>query len=216
MTGSANAAIQRASGWKSSRRRTLRSKMRGGEVTVASIAGGAAPIDPKSDLPEWATADTKRFKVDDAARQALSTTISAVAAAASHFDALFFPGGHGPMWDFPENSSISSLLTSFDGAAKPIGAVCHGPAAFLTSRAPKQPSFVEGRRITAFTDTEERKVGLEEIVPFSLEQRLIALGGQFERGADFTPFVVIDRNLVTGQNPASSRSAAAELIRMLT
>lgn len=178
----------------------------GYQVVVASPKGGAAPIDPRSadDRPEWREA-----------REALKQTWPLATLGAGDFAAVFLPGGHGTMFDFPQNAALAALLTDFAARGKPIAAVCHGPAGLVGAKAPDGRALVAGRRVTGFTNSEERAVKLEGAMPFLLETRLKQLGGEFEGGPDFQPHVVTDGRLVTGQNPASSAGAAQAILRLL-
>ncbi len=187
----------------------------GAEITLASPAGGKPPLDPQSDVPDAQTGATERFKKDEAAQHALANTIRLAGVDADGFDAIFFPGGHGPVWDLAENADSQRIIETSIAADRPLAAVCHAPAVFKhTQRADGQP-LVSGRRVTGFTNTEEEGVGLTEIVPFLIEDMLIANGGLYEKGPDGGSYVVVDGNLVTGQNPASSQAAAKELLKLL-
>jgi putative intracellular protease/amidase len=187
----------------------------GFEIAIASPKGGQPPIDPKSALPQWQTDDTRRFEDDASARAQLAQTLRIDQVDADDYDALFVPGGHGPMWDYPDNAALAALVSDFDRQGKPIGAVCHGPAALLAATQSGGRPLVAGRSLTAFTNTEEAAVGLSDVVPFLLESRLHALGARIVAAPDFAPHVVVDGNLITGQNPASSAPAAQALIERL-
>ena len=187
----------------------------GAAITLASPKGGQPPLDPKSDLPENLTELTKRFRSDKVAQAALAKTKTLADVSAADFDAVFYPGGHGPMWDMPDNAMSIALIEAFVKANKPVGAVCHAPAAFVNVRRKDGEYLVKGKRVTGFTNAEEKAVGLAEVVPFLLEDRLKERGGLYRKGADWTPHVEVDGKLVTGQNPASSGPAAKELLRLL-
>ncbi|MEM8795819.1 MAG: type 1 glutamine amidotransferase domain-containing protein [Pseudomonadota bacterium] len=187
----------------------------GAEITLASIKGGHPPIDPKSALAEWQSDDTRRFENDDQAKQALSQTIPIADLDAGSFDAIFFPGGHGPMWDYPENEDLAHLIEAFDEEDKPIGSVCHGPVALVDAKKSDGTPLVAGIRVTAFTNGEEEAVGLTSVVPFLLEDRLRELGAIIENADDFTVHVVTDGNLITGQNPQSSAAGAMAVLDVL-
>ncbi len=187
----------------------------GAEVTLASPAGGQPPLDPKSDLPENQTDATRRFRADPAAQSQLASTKRLADVSAGDFDAVFYPGGHGPMWDMPANPTSIALLEAFVKADKPVGAVCHAPAALVNVRGKDGEYLVKGKRVTGFSNAEEKAVGLADVVPFLLEDRLKERGGDYHNAADWTPFVQIDGKLVTGQNPASSAPAAAALLKLL-
>ena len=187
----------------------------GVEITLASIAGGQPPIDPKSALEEWETDDTRRFNQDKDAKTELANTKSIKELEAGSFDAIFFPGGHGPMWDFPENETLANLIGSFDKERKIIAAVCHGPVALVDVKKSDGTPLVSGKRISAFTNGEEDAVELSEVVPFLLEDRLRDLGAMIENGPDFSINVVTDGNLITGQNPQSSAEGARAVLAAL-
>jgi putative intracellular protease/amidase len=187
----------------------------GAEITLASPKGGQPPIDPKSELPEWQTEATRRFQADPAAQKLLANTKKLSDISADDFDATFYPGGHGPMWDLADNPASIALLASFLAADKCVAGVCHGPAAFVNVRRPDGKWMVEGKHVTAFANTEERAVGLEKVVPFLLEDRLKERGALFSKGPDFASYIQVDGKLVTGQNPASSAPAAEALLKLL-
>lgn len=181
----------------------------GAAVTLASIAGGAAPVDPRSVTPKGES-DTSvgRFLADLPASAALADTVPLPAIDPEGYDAIVLPGGHGTMWDLPESDAVAGLLGTAWAAGKVVAAVCHGPAGLVRVQDESGVPLVRGRRVTAFSDSEERAVGLAERVPFLLEARLRDLGARYERAADFQPFAVADGRLVTGQNPASAALTA--------
>ncbi len=185
------------------------------EVAVASPKGGAAPIDPRSESESSQTASTRRFAVDSKARHAVAHTLKLSALHAEDYDAIFLAGGHGTMDDFASDASVARMVEQFVAARKPVAAVCHGPAAFVAALATHGAPLVSGRRITGFTDEEERLVGLDGLMPFLLETRLRELGATFSNATPFTPHVVVDGGLITGQNPASSIPVAEALIHQL-
>ena len=187
----------------------------GAEITLASPAGGQPPLDPKSDAPDAQTDATKRFKKDDAAQRALAHTTKLAEIDADGFDAIFYPGGHGPLWDLAENADSQRIIQTFLTGNRPLAAVCHAPAIFKHVKGPDEKSLVSGRRLTGFTNSEEEGVGLTKIVPFLVEDMLKANGALYEKGPDWGPYVVVDGKLVTGQNPASSEGAARELLKLL-
>ena len=187
----------------------------GAAITVASPKGDQPPLDPKSDLPENQTLLTKRFRTDAAAQAELSSTKKLAVVSAEDFDAVFYPGGHGPMWDMPDNATSIALIEAFVAADKPVAAVCHAPVAFLNVRDKDGEYLVKGKRVTGFTNTEEEAVGLSAVVPFLLEDRLKERGGIFSKTANWAPYVQVDGKLVTGQNPASSGPGAEELLKLL-
>ena len=187
----------------------------GAEVVLASPLGGQPPLDPKSDAPEAQTDATRRFKGDTAAQQQLAATLQLSAVSADGFDAIFYPGGHGPMWDMPDNMHSLALIAAFAQADKPVAAVCHAPAALVNARGKDGEYLVKGKRVTGFTNGEEEGVQLTDVVPFLLEDRLRERGGLYAKGPDWKPFVQVDGTLITGQNPASSEAVAQELLRQL-
>ena len=187
----------------------------GAAVTVASPKGGEPPLDPKSDTPEGQTDATKRFKKDRAAQSVLANTVKLADVRVDDYDAIFYPGGHGPMWDMPDNPMSIALIEAFVKADKPVGAVCHAPVALVNVRGKDGKYLVEGKRVTGFTNTEEEAVGLTAVVPFLLEDRLKERGGIFSKAANWVPYVQVDGKLVTGQNPASSGPGAKELLKLL-
>ena len=176
----------------------------GAAITLASPKGDQPPLDPKSDLPENLTELTKRFRADKAAQAELANTKKLSDVSADDYDAVFYPGGHGPMWDMPDNTTSIALIEAFVKAGKPVGAVCHAPAALVNVRGVDGEYLVKGKRVTGFTNAEEEAVGLSKVVPFLLEDRLKERGGLYSKGADWAPYVQVDGKLVTGQNPASS------------
>jgi putative intracellular protease/amidase len=187
----------------------------GASVTVASPKGGQPPLDPKSDLPENQTELTKRFRKDNAAQAQLANTVKLADVRAEDYDAIFYPGGHGPMWDMPDNATSIALIEAFVKADKPVGAVCHAPAALVNVRGKDGEYLVKGKHVSGFTNVEEEAVGLTTVVPFLLEDRLKERGGIFSKAANWAPYVQVDGKLVTGQNPASSGPGAKELLKLL-
>ncbi|CUI00012.1 type 1 glutamine amidotransferase domain-containing protein [Leisingera aquaemixtae] len=187
----------------------------GAEVTLASPAGGQPPLDPKSDSEDAQTDATRRFKQDDAAQEALANTVKLSSVDAGQFDAVFYPGGHGPLWDLAESADSRKLLESFAAADRPIGAVCHAPGVFRHVKGADGEPLVKGRRVTGFTNGEEEGVGLTDVVPFLVEDMLKDKGADYRKGDDWASYVEVDGKLVTGQNPASSEAAAKELLALL-
>lgn len=187
----------------------------GASVTLASPKGGQPPLDPKSDAADAQTDATRRFKDDADAQAQLASTKRLAEVTIDGFDAVFFPGGHGPLWDLAEDADARRLIESFAAADRPVGAVCHAPAVFRHTQGPDGKPLVSGRRVTGFTNTEEDGVGLTDVVPFLVEDMLKANGGNYEKGADWASFVLTDGKLVTGQNPASSEDAAKALLKLL-
>jgi putative intracellular protease/amidase len=187
----------------------------GADVTLASPMGGQPPIDPASEAGDAETDATRRFWEDERLQAELAQTRKLSEIPPDQYDALFFPGGHGPMWDLSQDNEVKRLIQAFDEGEKPIGAVCHGPAAFVNALGGRGRPLVENRKLTAFTNTEEAAVELTEVVPFLLETALEERGAQFQKGADWGDFCVSDGNLVTGQNPASSAATAKALLQLL-
>jgi len=187
----------------------------GATVTVASPKGGQPPLDPVSDTPEGQTDLTQRFKQDPAARAVLANTLRLSDVKASDYDAVFYPGGHGPMWDLAEDPRSIALIEAFYNAGKPVAAVCHAPGVLHRVQFQGQP-IVKGKRVTGFTNGEEEAVHLTKVVPFLVEDELKRLGGLYEKVEDWKPFVVTDGRLVTGQNPASSTAGAEALLKLLS
>ena len=187
----------------------------GAEITLASPKGGQPPLDPKSSEPSSQTDQTRRFEADAAAKAQLAATVRLDSVSQTDFDAVFFPGGHGPMWDLAEDQNSVTLVQSFLAAGKPAALVCHAPAALRHAKTPDGRPLIEGRKVTGFTNTEEEGMGLTEVVPFLLEDELKAKGGLYSRGPDLAPYVVSDGFLITGQNPKSSGLAAKFLIDQL-
>lgn len=187
----------------------------GAVVTIASPAGGKPPVDPKSDLPENQTEATRRFSSDRRIQAELADTLKLEAVSVEGYDAIFFPGGHGPLWDLAGNPVSIALIEAFVKADKPVGAVCHAPAALADVRGKDGGYLVKGRRVTGFTNAEEAAVGLTAVVPFLLEDRLKERGAIFSSGGEWASYVQVDGKLVTGQNPASSAPAAEALLELL-
>lgn len=183
----------------------------GVNLTLASPKGGQPPIDPKSDLPENQTPATIRFKQDDIAKKAFAHTAQLADMRAEDFDMVFYPGGHGPMWDLAESPDSITLLESFYNSNKFIALVCHAPGVLHRVTYKGQP-LVKGKRVTGFTNAEEEEVQLTKVVPFLVEDELKRLGAHFEKKDKWQSFVVVDGHLITGQNPASSTAAAQALI----
>jgi putative intracellular protease/amidase len=190
-------------------------KHAGLDVTLASPKGGQPPLDPKSDDPASETEAMRRFKSDREAQAALAHTIKLSDASPEEYDAVFYPGGHGPLWDLSEDRHSIGLIESMYGAGKPVAAVCHGPAAFRSARAPDGSPLVRDKSVTGFSDTEEAAAGLTDVVPFLVEDMLKQNGGKYSKAADWQPHAVMDGNLITGQNPASSEPTAKALLAQL-
>jgi len=187
----------------------------GAELLLASPKGGQPPLDPKSDEPDAQTEATRRFRADREAMQALASTTPLASVNADDFDAVFYPGGHGPLWDLAESQDSRVLIESTLAAGKPVAAVCHAPGVLRHVQAPDGTPLVKGKRVTGFTNSEEAAVGLTKVVPFLVEDMLKANGGQYSKGADWQSHVVTDGLLITGQNPASSADGAKALLQVM-
>lgn len=187
----------------------------GAQITLASPKGGQPPLDPSSDAEDSQTEATKRFKQDKAAQAELAKTVVLSTVSADGFDAVFYPGGHGPLWDLAEDENSIKLIEAFSKANLPVAAVCHAPAVFKHTKGADGKPLVSGKTVTGFTNTEEDTAGLTDVVPFLVEDMLKANGGKYEKGADWASFVVTDGTLVTGQNPASSEEAARKLMALI-
>jgi len=186
----------------------------GVNVTLASPAGGQPPLDPSSDTEDTQTKDTKRFKEDSDAQKHLANTEKLADMNAEDFDSVFYPGGHGPLWDLAVDKNSINLIETFVKQDKPVAFVCHSPAALKNVKIDGE-YLVKGKTVTGFTNSEEDAVGLTDVVPFLVEDALKANGGNYEKAADWESFVVEDGLLITGQNPASSEEAAKRLITKL-
>ena len=181
----------------------------GADVTLASIAGGAVPIDPRSTGEDSRKEESVRRYLDDPALQSkVANTPAFTTVDGAGYDAVFLPGGHGTMWDYPKSQELGELVASFLEQGKPVAAVCHGPAGLTAARIDGDP-IVKGKKVAGFTNSEEEAVGLTKVVPFLLEDRLRELGGDYQKGPDFAPFAVRDGLLITGQNPASAGKVAS-------
>jgi putative intracellular protease/amidase len=187
----------------------------GAEITLASPKGGRPPLDPKSNESEFRTSLTRRFEKDAAAEAELDKTVRLDSVKQESFDTVFYPGGHGPMWDLAEDKKSVKLIESFLAAGKPIALVCHAPGALRHVKTPDGKPLVQGKKVTGFTDGEEEEVGLTKVVPFLVEDELINLGATFSKVKNWGVHTVIDGQLITGQNPASSGPAAKVLIETL-
>ncbi|KEQ16288.1 type 1 glutamine amidotransferase domain-containing protein [Endozoicomonas numazuensis] len=186
------------------------------QVTLASPEGNQPPIDPKSALADFQTAATQRFDSDSALQEKLSNTVKLSEVSADEFDAVFYPGGHGPLWDLTHDQHSIALIEAFVQQGKPVSAVCHAPAVLLNVRKGDNTPLISGKRVTGFSNSEEAAVGLTDIVPFLLEDELRNKGGHYSQGDDWSPYCVTDGLLVTGQNPASSEAVAEVVLSLLT
>ena len=187
----------------------------GASITLASPRGGQPPLDPKSDDAGAQTESTLRFKADADAQSALASTRPLKDVSAADFDAVFYPGGHGPLWDLAEDAASIALIEAMLNAGKPVAAVCHAPAVLRHPKTADGAFVVKGKQVTGFTNTEEEAVGLTQVVPFLVQDMLTQNGGVYSKGADWHPYVVTDGLLITGQNPASSEPAALALLKAL-
>lgn len=190
-------------------------KEAGASITIASPKGGQPPIDPKSDEPASQTPATIRFKADKELQQLLAHTQLLSTVSADDFDAVFYPGGHGPLWDLSTDPDSIKLIENFWKSKKPVAAVCHAPAVLLNVKAENGEPLVKGKKVTGFTNTEEEAVQLTKVVPFLLEDELKSKGGIYSKDKDWASYVVKDGLLITGQNPTSSEAAAEELVKLL-
>jgi len=191
-------------------------KNAGAVIVVASPLGGQPPLDPKSDEPESQTEATKRFKDDLLAQAILADTVKLSSVSADDFDAVFYPGGHGPLWDLAEDANSIALIEKMLAADKYVVAVCHAPGVLRHAKSPDGSPVVKGKKVTGFTNTEEEAAGLSKVVPFLVEDMLVDNGGHYSKAEDWKPYVVVDGLLITGQNPASSEPAAQALLKKLT
>jgi len=188
---------------------------KGVDITIASPKGGQPPIDPASEAPDAQTESTKRYYADSQLKEKVATTKKIADVKSADFDAVFYPGGHGPMWDLYDDKNSIALIESFWAAGKPVAAVCHAPSALLNVKDENGDPLVKGKKVTGFTNTEEEGVQLTDVVPYLLEDELKAKGGLYSKGSDWSSHVVEDGMLITGQNPASSEEAAEKLLALL-
>ncbi len=188
----------------------------GVDISLASPAGGQPPLDPKSDAEDAHTDSTRRFKDDAEAQKALANTRKLADIDAGNYDAVFYPGGHGPLWDLAEDKDSIDLIQTLWAAGKPVAMVCHAPAALQHVKTADGTPLVKGRKVTGFSNSEEAAAGLTDVVPFLLEDQLRQHGGEYVKGEDWSSFVQVDGQLITGQNPASSAAAAKMLLDHLS
>lgn len=188
---------------------------KGVKVTIASPKGGQPPIDPKSELADFSTPATERYNKDAATKELIKNTVKLESINPSDYDAVFYPGGHGPLWDLAEDKTSISLIEKFYNANKPIAFVCHAPAALKHPKTADGSPLVKGKKVTGFSNTEEEAVQLTKVVPFLVEDMLQENGGTYSKGADWGPYAVEDGLLITGQNPASSELVAEMLLKKL-
>jgi len=188
---------------------------KGADITLATPKGGVAPIDPSSDTPDASTKDTERFKNDAVAQDKIKNTLALSKIDPSDYDAVFYPGGHGPLWDLANDTTSIALIEAFNRQKKPIGFVCHAPAALKGVKNEDGSPLVKGKKVTGFTNTEEEAVQLTNVVPFLVEDMLKETGGIYSKKSDWAPYAIQDGNLITGQNPASSELVAEKLLASL-
>ena len=192
-----------------------RLKDAGAQVTLASPRGGQPPLDPKSHEPDFQTDDTRRFDDDQAAQNELAKTAKLADMKVEEFDAVFYPGGHGPLWDLYTNSDSIALIEGFIAAGKPVATVCHAPAVLLKAKDQKGNPLVKGKKVTGFSNSEEAAVELTNVVPYSVEDQLLALGGVYQKVEDWNSLAVVDGLIITGQNPGSSAAVAEALVKAI-
>ncbi|MBU2946475.1 type 1 glutamine amidotransferase domain-containing protein [Zobellia uliginosa] len=188
---------------------------KGADITLATPKGGAAPIDPSSNTQDASTADTERFEKDAVAQEKIKNTKVLADMNADDFDAVFYPGGHGPLWDLANDANSIALIQKFNAQKKPIAFVCHAPAALKNVKGQDGEFLVKGKKVTGFTNTEEDAVQLTDVVPFLVENALKENGGIYSKGEDWAAYALQDGNLITGQNPASSELVAEKLLASL-
>jgi putative intracellular protease/amidase len=188
----------------------------GAQVTLTSPLGGQPPLDPKSSEPDFQTDSTRRFDNDPAAQDELANTVKLAEVKTEDFDAVFYPGGHGPLWDLYDNSDSIALIEEFIAAGKPVAAVCHAPAVLLRARDQNGEPLVKGKQVTGFSNTEEEAVGLTDVVPYLLEDELISKGGAYRKAEDWHPLAIVDGLIITGQNPGSSEAVAEALVKAIS
>lgn len=187
----------------------------GAVITLASPKGGQPPLDPKSDEPDFRTEATERFKADDQAQAALANSLKLSDISPDDYDAVFYPGGHGPLWDLTEDRNSIALIETMYACGKPIAAVCHAPAVLRHTKTPDGSLLINGKAVTGFSNTEEAAVQLTHVVPFLLEDELKANGANYSKVEDWHPYAITDGNLITGQNPASSASVAKAVLEKI-
>ena len=187
----------------------------GANITLASPKGGQPPLDPKSNEPDFQTEATHRFNDDPQAQDQLANPTLLSEIDANDFDAVFYPGGHGPLWDLVEDKFSIRIIESLLAANKPVAAVCHAPAVLLNAKTEAGKNLVCNKKITGFSNSEEAAVELTDVVPFLLEDALVKAGGHYSKGDDWNPYVLNDGNLITGQNPASSAGVAEAVLTQL-
>jgi putative intracellular protease/amidase len=187
----------------------------GAQVTLASPRGGQPPLDPKSHEPDFQTDDTRRFDDDQDAQNELANTAKLAEMKVEDFDAVFYPGGHGPLWDLHNDNDSIALIESFIAAGKPVATVCHAPAVLLKAKDQNGDPLIKAKKVTGFSNSEEAAVELTDVVPYLLEDQLIAMGGVYQKVEDWNPLAVVDGLIITGQNPGSSTAVAEALVKAL-
>jgi putative intracellular protease/amidase len=187
----------------------------GAQVTLASPRGGQPPLDPKSNEPDSQTDDTRRFDDDQDAQNELANTAKLAEMKVEDFDAVFYPGGHGPLWDLHNDNDSIALIESFIAAGKPVATVCHAPAVLLKAKNQNGDPLIKAKKVTGFSNSEEAAVELTDVVPYLLEDQLIAMGGVYQKVEDWNPLAVVDGLIITGQNPGSSTAVAEALVKAL-
>lgn len=188
----------------------------GAQVTLASPSGGQPPLDPKSHEPDFQTDATRRLDDDKTAQNELANTAKLAEMKVEDFDAVFYPGGHGPLWDLHNDRNSIALIEGFVAAGKPVAAVCHAPAVLLKAKDQNGEPLVKGKKVTGFSNSEEAAVELTDVVPYLLEDQLVEMGGVYQKVEDWNPLAVVDGLIITGQNPASSAAVAEALIKALS
>ena len=187
----------------------------GAQVTLASPRGGQPPLDPKSHEPDFQTDDTRRFDDDQDAQNELANTAKLAEMKVEDFDAVFYPGGHGPLWDLHNDNDSIALIENFIAAGKPVSTVCHAPAVLLKAKDQNGDPLIKAKKVTGFSNSEEAAVELTDVVPYLLEDQLIAMGGVYQKVEDWNPLAVVDSLIITGQNPGSSTAVAEALVKAL-
>ncbi len=186
------------------------------DITIASPKGGQPPIDPKSELPDFQTPATERYNQDTETQKVLANTVRLVDISVTDYDAIFYPGGHGPLWDLVEDKNSIKLIEDFYKSNKPVAAVCHAPAVFKNTKKSDATFLVKDKKVTGFTNSEEEAVQLTHVVPFLVEDMLQKNGGIYSKGEDWAPYAIEDGLLITGQNPASSELVAELLLKKMS
>jgi len=188
----------------------------GVQVTLASPSGGQPPLDPKSHEPDFQTDDTRRFDDDQAAQNELANTAKLSEMKVEDFEAVFYPGGHGPLWDLHNDNDSIALIEGFIAAGKPVATVCHAPAVLLKAKDQNGDPLVKGKKVTGFSNSEETAVELTDVVPYLVEDQLIAMGGVYQKVEDWNSLAIVDGLIITGQNPGSSAAVAEALVKAIS